>query len=220
MLPAVHAAVLSVDTQPAETAKTPSILVLGDSLSAGYGMSMEQSWVSLLEQRLVRHEDELGYRYNVINASISGDTTRGARARIDDILSRHQPAVAIVELGGNDGLRGIQPDEMKRNLAMIIEKLQNAGARVVLVPMKMPPNYGPAFTKKFESVYTELANEYDVVLSQFILEGIAQQRELMQEDNIHPTAAAQAKMLDNIWPVLKPILPVRQNVHQEEAEAI
>lgn len=194
--------------------------MLGDSLSAGYGLSLEQGWVALLEKRLARHESELGYRYNVINASISGDTTRGALARLDPILRRHEPAVAIVELGANDGLRGIPADEMKQNLAAIIGKLQDDGARVVLVPMKMPPNYGPGFTKKFEGVYEELANEYDLVLSQFLLEGVAKRSELMQDDGIHPTAEAQPIMLDNIWPVLKPILPVRQGSQKEEAEAI
>jgi len=198
---------------------TKSILVLGDSLSAGYGIPMEQGWVTLLEQRLADCAQPSGYRYPVINASISGDTSRGARARLDKLLERHDPAVAIVELGGNDGLRGIQPDEMRRNLAAIIGKLQDDGARVVLVPMKMPPNYGPAFTKKFERVYVDLANEYDVVLSQFILEGIADNPALMQDDGIHPTAAAQPRMLDNIWPVLKPLLPVERE-SQDEADAI
>lgn len=198
---------------------TKSILVLGDSLSAGYGIPMEQDWVTLLEQRLAAYAQSSGYRYPVINASISGDTSRGARERLDKLLKRHDPAVAIVELGGNDGLRGIQPDEMRRNLAAIITKLQDDGARVVLVPMQMPPNYGPAFTKKFEQVYVDLANEYDVVLSQFILQGIADNPALMQADGIHPTAAAQPHMLDNIWPVLKPLLPVEQQI-QNEADII
>ena len=198
---------------------TKSILVLGDSLSAGYGIPMEQGWVTLLEQRLADYTQPSGYRYPVINASISGDTSRGARARLDKLLERHDPAVAIVELGGNDGLRGIQPDEMRRNLAAIIRQLQDDGARVVLVPMKMPPNYGPAFTKKFERVYVELANECDVVLSQFILEGIADNPALMQDDGVHPTAVAQPRMLDNIWPVLKPLLPVERE-SQDEADAI
>ena len=193
----------------------PSILVLGDSLSAGYGIPIEQGWVALLGERL----ETSGYRYRILNASISGDTSRSARARLDDILKREHPAVAIIELGGNDGLRGIQPDEMHRNLAAIIERLQGIGARVVLVPMKMPPNYGPAFTEKFEYVYTELANEYDVVLSRFLLDDIAEHADLMQDDGIHPTAGAQSQMLDNIWPVLEPILPVQAN-QEPEAQAI
>jgi len=194
-------------------AERPSILVLGDSLSTGYGISTTQGWVALLERRL----ETSGYRYRVVNASISGDTSRGALARLDDILQREQPAVAIVELGGNDGLRGIQPAETRRNLAAIIEELQGAGTRVVLVPMKMPPNYGPAFTRKFEDIYSELANEYDVVLSRFILEDIAEHEDLMQDDGIHPTTEAQSRMLDNIWPVLEPILPVQED---QENEAI
>lgn len=189
--------------------------MLGDSLSAGYGIPIDQSWVTLLEERL----EASGYRYRVLNASISGDTSRGALARLDDILKREHPAVAIIELGGNDGLRGIQPDELRRNLAAIIERLQDTGARVVLVPMKMPPNYGPAFTEKFEDVYTGLANEYDVVLSRFLLEDIADDPELMQDDGIHPTAEAQSQILNNIWPVLKPILPAQAN-QEAEAEAI
>lgn len=206
LVPVVPAA--AVDTRP-------SILVLGDSLSAGYGIPIDQSWVTLLEERL----EASGYRYRVVNASISGDTSRGALARLDNILKREHPAVAIIELGGNDGLRGIQPDELRRNLAAIIERLQDTGARVVLVPMKMPPNYGPAFTEKFEDVYTGLANEYDVVLSRFLLEDIADEPELMQDDGIHPTAEAQSRILNNIWPVLKPILPVQAN-QEAEAEAI
>lgn len=206
LVPVVPAA--AVDTRP-------SILVLGDSLSAGYGIPIDQSWVTLLEERL----EASGYRYRVLNASISGDTSRGALARLDDILKREHPAVAIIELGGNDGLRGIQPDELRRNLAAIIERLQDTGARVVLVPMKMPPNYGPAFTEKFEDVYTGLANEYDVVLSRFLLEDIADDPELMQDDGIHPTAEAQSQILNNIWPVLKPILPAQAN-QEAEAEAI
>lgn len=199
---------------------SPSILILGDSLSAGYGMPLEQSWVALLEQRLVRHTEEAGYRYEVVNASISGETTRGALARIDSILERQQPAVAIIELGANDGLRGIPSEEMQRNLAGIIEKLQRAGSRIVLVPMKMPPNYGSSFTTRFEAVYDTLANKYDLVLSQFILHDIAEHPELMQDDGIHPTAAAQAKMLDNIWPVLEPILPSQTHADEEQSQSL
>ncbi len=198
----------------------PSILILGDSLSAGYGMSLEQSWVALLEQRLARYTEEAGYRYEVVNASVSGDTTRGALERLDGILERHQPVVAIIELGANDGLRGIPAAEMQRNLAAIIEKLQHVGSRVVLVPMKMPPNYGSSFTSKFEAVYDTLANKYDLVLSQFILHDVAEHPDLMQDDGIHPTAAAQQKMLDNIWPVLEPILPSQNHPDEEQSQSL
>lgn len=198
----------------------PSILILGDSLSAGYGMSLEQSWVALLEQRLARYTEEAGYRYEVVNASVSGDTTRGALERLDGILERQQPVVAIIELGANDGLRGIPAAEMQRNLAAIIEKLQHAGSRVVLVPMKMPPNYGSSFTSKFEAVYDTLANKYDLVLSQFILHDVAEHPDLMQDDGVHPTAAAQQKMLDNIWPVLEPILPSQNHTDEEQSQSL
>ncbi len=204
----------------ADASEQRTILVLGDSLSAGYGIPMDEGWVALLEQRLAQQAENAGYRYRVINASISGDTSRGARSRLDRILERHKPDVAIIELGGNDGLRGIQPDEMRRNLAVIIENLQDAGARVVLVPMKMPPNYGPAFTKKFEAVYEQLANEYDLVLSQFILHDIAEHPELMQEDGVHPTAEAQSRMLANIWPVLKQILPLPDAANNQSTEPL
>lgn len=189
------------------------MLILGDSLSTGYGIPVERGWVALLEQRL----SEAGYRYRLNNASVSGDTTRGALARLDAILERDTPAVAIVELGGNDGLRGIQPAEMQRNLAAIIEKLQAAGARVVLVPMQLPPNYGRAFTEKFESVYTDLAAKHDLTLSRFILAGVAEHPELMQDDGIHPTAGAQQQMLDNIWPTLESILSDRRDDATREA---
>lgn len=186
---------LSADSQP-------SILVLGDSLSAGYGMSIERGWVTLLEQRL----DQAGYNYRIVNASISGETTHGALNRLDDLLARAHPDIAIIELGANDGLRGIQPAEMKENLAGIIEQLQGKGTRVVLTPMRMPPNYGPGFAKKFEAVYAELAEEYDIVLSRFILDEVALRSELMQADGIHPTAEAQATMLDNVWPAIEQAL--------------
>lgn len=206
--------------QSADESEQRSILVLGDSLSAGYGIPMDEGWVALLEQRLAQQAEDSGYRYRVINASISGDTSRGMRSRLDRILERYKPDVAIIEIGGNDGLRGIQPDEMRRNLATIIETLQNAGARIVLVPMKMPPNYGPAFTQKFEAVYDQLANEYDLVLSQFILHDIAEHPELMQEDGIHPTAEAQSRMLANIWPVLKQILPLPGAADKQPTEPL
>ncbi|MEX2488418.1 MAG: arylesterase [Pseudomonadales bacterium] len=184
-----------------------SILVLGDSLSAAYGMESGQGWVTLLEQRLAQcAQDRAGYRYPVINASVSGDTTRGARARLADILARHTPAITIVELGGNDGLRGIAPAEMQRNLGAIIEQLQAVGSDVILVPMQIPPNYGPVFTEKFAAVYTDLAKQYDIALSRFILEGIALDENLMQDDGIHPTAAAQPMMLEHIWSSLQPLL--------------
>lgn len=165
-------------------------------------MAVEQGWVALLEQRLA----DAGYNYRVANASISGDTTGGALARLDSLVNREEPDVTVVELGGNDGLRGISPDEMRRNLIAIVERLHKAGSQVVLVPMRMPPNYGPVFTEKFEAVYADIAHDYDIPLTDFILEDVALNAQLVQEDGIHPTAEAQPIMLENVWPAIETAL--------------
>jgi len=179
-----------------------TILILADSLSASYGIPVDQGWVSLLEQRLQAQ----GYNYRVVNASISGDTTRGARDRLDGILAGLRPDITIVELGGNDGLRGIPPAEIRANLAAITERLIREGSRILLIPMLLPPNYGPAYNERFQSIYRRLAEHDNVTLGQFILKGIADNPRLMQDDGIHPRAEAQVLMLDNIWPQLKPML--------------
>ncbi|MCZ6525438.1 MAG: arylesterase [Gammaproteobacteria bacterium] len=179
-----------------------SMLVLGDSLSAGHGISIDLGWVHLLQQRLV----EQGYSYRVINASIGGDTTRGAYARLEALLAEAQPDIAVIELGGNDGLRGLALDEMFANLAAIIERLIEIDARVLLIPMQLPPNYGKTYNSGFQNVYQQLADSYDVVLSRFILADIAENAGLMQSDGIHPKADAQLMMLDNVWPNLKLLL--------------
>ena len=179
-----------------------TLLVLGDSLSAGYGIPLEQGWVSLLEQRLAG----TGADYSVINASISGDTTAGAAARLDELLAQTAPALAIVELGGNDGLRGLPLDEITANLSLIISRLQQAGARVLLLPMQLPPNYGRAYNEKFMQIYRDLAGVHGVALGGFLLERIADQPELMQSDGIHPVARAQRQMLDNVWPDVASLL--------------
>jgi len=178
------------------------ILVLGDSLSAGYGISVQQGWVHLLEERLAN----TGKDFTVVNASISGDTTAGALARLDELLARTSPAVAIVELGGNDGMRGLPLDEITANLSTIITRLQSAGARVLLLPMKLPPNYGHAYNDKFIKIYRDLAARHGVSLGNFILDQVADHPELMQSDNIHPVAGAQRQMLDNIWPDVSALL--------------
>jgi acyl-CoA thioesterase-1 len=183
-------------------AEAPAILVLGDSLSAGYGIEVDQGWVTRLRARLERER----YPHRVINASISGETTAGALARLDSLLKKHAPAVVIVELGGNDGLRGLSLEHMRANLARIIERSRAHGAAVLLVPMDIPVNYGPEFRARFRAIYDQLARDYAVPLSPFILHGIANQPELMQEDGIHPSAAAQDFMLDNVWPALAPML--------------
>ena len=177
-------------------------MVLADSLSASYGIAIEQGWVSLLQNRL----KEQGYPYNVFNASISGDTTHGAKSRLDEILADEDPEITILELGGNDGLRGLPINEIKSNLEGIINQLKIEGSHVLLVPMLLPPNYGKFYIEKFTGLYRELAGEHAIILGRFILDGIADKPELMQNDGIHPTAEAQEMMLDNIWPDLEPLL--------------
>ncbi len=179
-----------------------TILVLGDSLSAGYGIDQTQGWVSLLDQRL--QEKSLPYR--VINASISGDTTGGGRARIATALDTHQPAIVTIELGGNDGLRGLPLSEMQKNLAAIIAQCQQRKVRVLLVGMRLPPNYGPVYTEKFQQMYAELARRYHLPLVPFLLEGVAGHPDLMQPDGVHARTAGQPIMLENVWRVLAPML--------------
>lgn len=184
-------------------ASTPhTILVLGDSLSAGYGVKVDATWVALLEQRLAKQ----GYGYRVVNASISGETTGGARGRLPRALDLHKPAVVIVELGGNDGLRGLPLKQVRGNFEYLIETSQAAQAKVVLVGMRMPPNYGAEYANSFHSLYGELAKKYQLPLVDFFLDGVALDDTLMQADGIHPNATAQPKLLDNLWPALSKVL--------------
>lgn len=183
-------------------ASTNTILVLGDSLSAGYGVKVDATWVALLEQRLAKQ----GYGYRVVNASISGETTGGARSRLPRALELHKPAVVIIELGGNDGLRGLPLKQVRGNFEYLIETSQAAQAKVVLVGMRMPPNYGAEYANSFHALYGELAKKYDVPLVDFFLDGVAVNDTLMQADGIHPNATAQPKLLDNLWPALSKVL--------------
>ncbi len=179
------------------------IVVLGDSLSSGYGLSRnDQSWVALLQQRL-RSE---GYGYDVVNASISGDTTSGGVARLPALLEAHRPSIVILELGGNDGLRGQPVSHMRGNLRHMIEMTLQAGATPVLAGMQIPPNYGPAYAGEFARAYHELAAQFDIPFVEFLLEDVALNVELMQPDSIHPNAGGNAVMLDNVWPVLASLL--------------
>lgn len=178
------------------------MLVLGDSLSAAYGIEPERGWVSLLAARL----DEREYGYRVVNASLSGDTTRGGRARLPRALEVHRPAIVVLELGGNDGLRGTPIDEMRANLAAMIEASRSSCADVLLAGMRIPPNYGRAYTEKFHRIYHSLAEQHEVTLLPFLLDGIALERDLMQEDGIHPNADAQPLILDRVWERLEPLL--------------
>jgi acyl-CoA thioesterase-1 len=179
-----------------------SILVVGDSLSAAYGLARSQGWVALLEERLKRD----GLDYSVVNASISGDTSAGGRARIDELIARHHPAVVIVELGGNDGLRGLPIAQMKANLGAIIERAKKADARVLVVGMRLPPNYGPDYTQAFEDAFAEVAKRYRVALAPFILEGFGEKPEYFQPDRIHPTAEVQPLIVERVWRRLRPLL--------------
>ena len=179
-----------------------SILIFGDSLSAAYGIARSQGWVALLEDRLKRERVD----YSVVNASISGETSAGGRARLDAALERHRPAVVILELGANDGLRGLPVAQMRANLAAMIEGAQKSGARVLLIGMKVPPNYGPEYAEAFERAYGELARRHKVALLPFLLEGFAEKQEYFQPDRIHPTAEAQPLIADRVWRALRPLL--------------
>jgi acyl-CoA thioesterase-1 len=178
------------------------VLVLGDSISAGYGIPVGHGWVALLQKRL----SGKGYSHHVVNASISGDTSRSAGARLKNLLDDVHPDIAVVELGGNDGLRGLALEEIEKNLETIIEQLKNRNSRVLLIPMQLPPNYGPVYTSRFQEMYQRLGQAHDIKVGEFILEGIGDRPELMQSDGIHPITAAQQMMLDNIWPSLQPML--------------
>jgi acyl-CoA thioesterase-1 len=179
-----------------------TILVLGDSLSAGYGVKVDATWVALLERRLTAQ----GYGYRVVNASISGETTGGARARLPRALELHKPSIVVLELGGNDGLRGLPVKQVRGNFETMIEQAQGAGALVVLVGMRMPPNYGAEYADSFHALYGDLAKKYRLPVVDFFLDGVALDDNLMQADGIHPTAAAQPKLLDNLWPALLKVL--------------
>jgi acyl-CoA thioesterase-1 len=195
--------VASVSANGTAPAEAPVILVFGDSISAGYGLArVEQGWVALLQTRLRTQE----YGYQVVNASVSGETTAGGLARLPRALTLHQPKIVILELGGNDGLRALPVAQMRANLLQMVDLSLAAGARVLLLGMRMPPNYGPEFTEQFRSSYTELARAKNLPLVPFLLNDIALAAALMQADGIHPNDLGQPKLLDNVWPSLKPLL--------------
>jgi acyl-CoA thioesterase-1 len=186
----------------AEVAAPRTVVVLGDSLSAGYGLKVQEGWVTLLSQRLASE----GYGYKVVNASVSGETTQGGLARLPRVLDLHKPAIVIIELGGNDGLRGLPLATSRENLRRSIELARNARARVVLVGMLIPPNYGKRYAEEFRDMFTTLAAKYSLALVPFLLDGVALQPDLMQDDGLHASAKGQPRMLDNVWPKLKPLL--------------
>jgi acyl-CoA thioesterase-1 len=179
-------------------AQEPTILIVGDSLSAGFGIDVDQSWATLLQSRL----EEQGYEYRVVNASIGGETTEGGATRIDQALENFSPALVILELGGNDGLRGIPANRMRDNLENIISKSEASGAAVVMLGIRIPTNYGRRYREAFEKVFRDLATQHEIPWIEFFMEGIAFNEDLMQSDGIHPNATAQPLLLDNAWPII------------------
>ncbi len=186
----------------AEAADTRTVLVVGDSLSAGYGIDQNDGWVALLRDRLKKESSG----YDVVNASISGDTTAGGVNRLDAALAKHSPAIVLLELGANDGLRGLPIKQMRANLQRMIEKSRAANAQVVLIGMRIPTNYGIGYTQKFAQAYEDLAKQFKLPLVPFLLDGVALNMKLMQDDGLHPRAEAQPRLLDNVWPFIKPLL--------------
>ncbi len=188
---------------PVALANQNTLLVVGDSLSAAYGVPSDQAWVQLLQERL--NNNGLS-QWNVVNASISGETTDGGARRLPGLLADNRPDVVVIELGGNDGLRGFPPNVIESNLAQMITQVQDAGARAILVGMQIPPNYGQRYTQMFADIFPKLSDRYNTALVPFFLQGVYDQEGMMQDDGIHPSAEAQPKLLENVWPVLKPAL--------------
>jgi len=189
-------------TLVAAAAAAPTILIVGDSISAGYGLPPDSGWATLLQQRLAAQH----YPHRVVNASISGDTTAGGRARLETLLAQDRPAITVIELGGNDGLRGGSLDAMHANLDAMVVAAQKAGSRVLLVGMQLPPNYGPTYVRRFDATYADVAKARHVALVPFLFEGFGDDNALFQPDRIHPVAAAQPRLLDNVWRELQPLL--------------
>jgi acyl-CoA thioesterase-1 len=203
-------AVLWLAALSAAHAEAPVILVFGDSISAGYGLPrVEQGWVALLQAKLKQQ----GYGDEVVNASVSGETTEGGLARLPRALSLHHPQIVILELGGNDGLRALPVADMRSNLSQMIDLATAAGAKVLLLGMRIPPNYGPTYTAQFSAVYADLAQTRHVPVVSFLLDGIALNADLMQADGIHPNPSGQPRLLENVWPALLPLL--KQSRHLE-----
>lgn len=187
---------------PAANAENPKILIVGDSLSAAYGIPQQQGWAALLQKKLQLKN----YRYDVVNASMSGETTSGGASRINTALQKTKPTIVILELGANDGLRGLPVNEMITNLSNIIRQSKQSGAKVLLIGMKIPPNYGPKYAEAFSQSYQRLSHEHKIPLVPFMLKNIAVQPDLIQQDGLHPNALAQPMILENIWPQLKLLL--------------
>lgn len=191
---------LLLSVAAATEAKT--ILVVGDSLSAGYGLRRDEAWPSLLARRLQAERPP----WQVVNASISGDTSANGRSRIDTALRQHRPAIVIIALGANDGLRGLPVGSLRENLEAMVDSAQRAGAKVIIAGLRMPPNYGPDYTQKFQGTFAEVARAKRAALVPFLLDGFAERSDYFQDDSLHPTAAAQPMIMENVWAVLRPML--------------
>ena len=189
-------------TASLQAEEPPTVLIFGDSLSAGFGIDVDQSWATLLQERLA----EQGYEHRVVNASISGETTEGGAARINNALGTFKPDLIILELGGNDGLRGFPPARIRENLETIVVQAKASGADVVLLGIRIPTNYGTRYTQAFEAVYAEIAESLGIKWIEFFMQGVALNDELLQEDRIHPNVAAQPILLDNAWPIIRATL--------------
>jgi acyl-CoA thioesterase-1 len=198
-------AITLIASAPAQAAGPHTLLVLGDSISAGYGLPPGTGWVKLLGDRIAMKK----LPWQVVNASISGDTTAGGLARLPALLAREHPAVVVIELGGNDGLRGYDLAAMQANLAAMVQDAKSAGARVLIIGMRLPPNYGNAYTSHFEAIFLAVAKQFSVALVPFLFDGFADRTELFQADGIHPTVPAQPQLLDNVWPALAPLLSAK-----------
>jgi acyl-CoA thioesterase-1 len=189
-------------TAGAAGARPATILVFGDSLSAEYGLPRDTGWVKLLSDRLAKEAAQ----YSVVNASISGETTSGGRTRLPQLLQQHRPSIVVLQLGANDGLRGLSLASMQENLAAMVRAGRGAGARVLLIGMRIPPNYGRQYSERFAAIYAQLAREEKLALVPFLLDGFAENLEYFQADRIHPNERAQPRMLETVWPTLAPLL--------------
>jgi acyl-CoA thioesterase I len=186
----------------AQSALAGTVLVVGDSISAGFGLNTDQGWVTLLEDRLTAEKST----YAVVNASISGDTSAGGLSRLPALLTKHTPEVVVIELGGNDGLRGMPPAQLKQNLSEMVRLSLEANSKVLILGIRLPPNYGQRYTAAFADVFPSVAQALDVPVVPFVLEGIGGVEGMMQPDGVHPAANAQSAILDNVWPALEPLL--------------
>lgn len=204
-LRAIFASAVLMVCAVSAAASSPTVLVLGDSLSSAYGLPREAGWVTLLADRLASPVEGRA-KYSVVNASIAGETTSGGRTRLPALLKEHRPAVVVIELGGNDALRGLSLAAMRDNLLAMTAASRAAGAQVLLIGMQVPPNYGPDYARRFAATFAEVAHAQRVALVPFLLAGFADRREYFQADGIHPNERAQLRMLETVWPVLRPLL--------------